>query len=84
MKSFNLNQIVNAVVTSNIFTKSRPTIIVILSIIIVWQLVQHGNLALGALMFMEKIGKKHGKDHDSEGGGNAAEEVLHIVSHGSH
>ena len=86
MKSININQIINTVVASNIFTKSRPTIIIILSIIIVWQLIQHGDLALGALMFLEKVGKKHGNgnDHDSEGGGNVAEEVLHIVKHGNH
>lgn len=83
MKSLNINQILNAVITSKLFIKYRAAIVVILSLIIVWRLVRHGEVALGALMFIEKVAKLHDNDRKS-GGGNAAEEVLHISNHGDH
>jgi hypothetical protein len=54
MKNFNLNQIVNAVTTSNLFIKGGSTVLIVLSIVIVWQLMNHGNAALGAYMLIEK------------------------------
>ncbi len=82
MKSFNLNQIINSITTSNLFIKGGSTVLIALSIVIVWQLMHHGNAALGAYMLIEKLHKKfsHPKSNGT-GGSNTAEEVVHIVSH---
>jgi len=80
MKNFNLNQIVNAVTTSNLFIKGGSTVLLALSIVIVWQLMNHGNVALGAYMLIEKLHKKF--SHPINGSSsNTAEEIVHIVSH---
>ena len=80
MKSFNLNQIINSITTSNLFIKGGSTVLIVLSIVIVWQLMNHGNAALGAYMLIEKLHKKF--SHPNSGAGsNTAEEIVHIVSH---
>lgn len=80
MKNFNLNQIVNAVTTSNLFIKGGSTVLIALSIVIVWQLMNHGNVALGAYMLIEKLHKKF--SHPNNGASSdTAEEIVHIVSH---
>jgi hypothetical protein len=80
MKSFSLNQIINSITTSNLFIKGGSTVLIVLSIVIVWQLMNHGNIALGAYMLIEKLHKKFA--HPNNGtGSNTAEEIVHIVSH---
>ena len=80
MKSF--NQIINAVTTSNLFIKGGSVVLIGLSIVIVWQLMNHGNAALGAYMLIEKLHKKFSHPNSNGVGGNStAEEIVHIVSH---
>lgn len=80
MKSFSLNQIVNSITTSSLFIKGGSAVLIALSIVIVWQLMNHGNAALGAYMLIEKLHKKF--SHPNNGAGsNTTEEIVHIVSH---
>lgn len=82
MKNINFNQIINTVVTSNLFIKGGSAVLIALSIVIVWQLMHHGNIALGAYMLIEKLHKKFNHpDSNGTGGSNTAEEIVHIVSH---
>ena len=80
MKNFSLKQIVSSITTSNLFIKGGSTVLIALSIVIVWQLMNHGNAALGAYMLLEKLHKKFSPPNNGAGG-NAAEEIVHIVSH---
>jgi len=80
MKNFKLNQIINSITTSNLFIKGGSTVLIVLSIVIVWQLMNHGNVALGAYMLIEKLHKKFSHPNN-RAGSNTAEEIVHIVSH---
>ncbi len=80
MKNFNLSQIINSITASKLVIKGGSAVLIVLSIVIVWQLMNHGNIALGAYMLIEKLHKKFA--HPSNGtGNNTAEEIVHIVSH---
>jgi hypothetical protein len=83
MKNFNLTKLINAIITTNLFIKGGSTVLFVLSIVIAWQLMNHGQLALGVYMLIEKLhAKLHRHDnHDETGGSNAAEHAIHIVSH---
>ena len=81
MKSFNMNQIINSITASNLFIKGGSTVLIVLSIVIVWQLMNHGNAALGAYMLIEKLHKKFSHPNGNGTGSNTAEEIVHIVSH---
>ena len=81
----NINQIYSAIVTSSIFSKGNSALLIILSIIIIAQLIKHGNAALGIYMFVEKfLVRKHDHNNNGDGGSggtNSSEDVVHIVSH---
>ena len=77
MKTFTtIKQTIKANSTSFAIKAGAPMLFV-LSLVIVYQLVSHGQLALGAYMLISQLLEKI-----HHGGKEAAEHVVHITSHG--
>lgn len=86
MKNINLNQFLSVITASSTVAKTGSATLFVLSLIIVWQLISHGQAALGIYMLLgnllEKIHQHHNNNDNHKGGGNeAGEHVVHIVAH---
>ena len=78
MKNINLNQFVSVITASATVAKAGSTTLFILSLIIVWQLISHGQAALGIYMLLGNLLEKLHKRHTSN---ETGEHVVHIVAH---
>lgn len=79
MNDFNLIQAIREVKATHIITGAGSTLLFGLALIIVFELIRHGQTALGAYMLlsqlMEKFHKHAGQNNE------AAEHVVHITAH---
>ena len=85
MKNINLNQLVSVITASTTVAKAGSATLFILSLVIVWQLISHGQAALGIYMLignlLEKLHQHHNNNNNGNGGNGAGEHVVHIVAH---
>ena len=84
MKLINLNQFVSVATASSAVAKAGSATLFILSLVIVWQLISHGQAALGIYMLignlLEKFHQHHNNNHTGSGN-DTSEHVVHIVAH---
>jgi hypothetical protein len=78
MKLINLNQFVSVITASATVAKAGSATLFILSLIIVWQLISHGQAALGIYMLIGNLLEKYHHQHASN---ETGEHVVHIVAH---
>ena len=78
MKLINLNQFVSVITASATVAKAGSATLFILSLIIVWQLISHGQAALGIYMLIGNLLEKYHHHHASK---ETGEHVVHIVAH---
>ena len=85
MKTAKLTQAIREINTAKLAIKAGSTLLFGLSLVIVYQLVCHGQTALGAYMFIGQVLEKI-RHHGGGGNGNdneTAEHVVHITAHGN-
>jgi len=84
MKNININQFLSVITASATVAKTGSATLFILSLIIVWQLISHGQAALGIYMLLgnvlEKFHQHHNNNHKGSGN-DTGEHVVHIVAH---
>ncbi|MEI6208237.1 MAG: hypothetical protein WCP20_15760 [Desulfuromonadales bacterium] len=70
---------INRMKSSNVVGKTASAILFLLSLVIVYELVKHGQTTLGAYMFLSQMMEKL---HHLGKGSEAAEHIVHINAHG--
>jgi hypothetical protein len=76
-----LIQSIRTINTTSLAVRTGSTLLFGLSLVIVYQLVCHGQAALGAYMLIGQILEK--LHHHSGNGNEVAEHVVHITAHGT-
>lgn len=76
-----LTQTIRTINTTNLAMKTGSALLFGLSLVIVYQLVSHGQAALGAYMLIGQLLEKF--RHNGGPSNETAEHVVHIAAHGT-